>query len=83
MAMERLAESTQTATVSTQYVLERIDAIERELQALRRALASATRQEEPQNIVQELAGSLGPGTIGELDEHDKYDMYALMYELGE
>lgn len=72
MAVEQLVGTGErTASVDTQYVLERIDAIMRELQELRHMMEPVARQDSPlkeeQDLVDLLWGSLGQGSWDELD----------------
>ncbi len=51
----------------TRDVIERIDAMIRELQAMRRELATSPKTEPESNIVGELFGAAGKGTWDEYD----------------
>lgn len=79
MAMEQLAEPTQqTASVDTQYVLERIDAIMHELEELRRVVEPALQDSTvapEEDLVDLLWGSLGQGSWDELNSDIDINWY--------
>lgn len=68
---------TASVTKTSELMLERIDAMMHELQALREAVLSLQEQPSGQ-ITKQLFGSLGQGTPDELE--DKPDIYAQIFE---
>lgn len=64
-----------TAEVSSEVLIQRIDAIMRELQELRRLVSSQARpQETPSDIVSQLAGALAPASRPDgFSVYDEYD----------
>lgn len=73
---------TASATKTSEAMLERIDAMMRELQALREAVLSLQEQEQPEpssgSITRQLLGSLGEAAPEELN--DTIDLYAQVFE---
>ena len=68
---------TTSVTKTSEVMLERIDAMMRELQALREAVLSL-QEEPPGQITKQLFGSLGQGTPDEVE--DKPDIYTQIFE---
>ncbi len=64
----------QATTQSLDAILFRIDAIQRELRDLRQAVERYATDAPEIDIVEELAGSLGPGSAGELEELNTFDV---------
>ncbi len=79
MAMKQLAEPMeQTASIDTQYLLERIDAIMHELQELRRVVEPALQDstvDRDEELVDLLWGSLGQGSWDELNSNIDISWY--------
>jgi len=65
-----------TLELSSQEILKRLDIIAAELQALRRDVWGATIQKETHEVdlVESLAGSLGPGSWDELEEFNNFEI---------
>ena len=66
-----------TAEVSSEVLIQRIDAIVRELQELRRLVSSQSQpQEAPSDIVSQLAGCLGQGSWDEYEDDIELERFA-------
>jgi hypothetical protein len=66
-----------TVEVSSEVLIQRIDAIMRELQELRRLVSSQPRlQETPADIVSQLAGCLGQGSWDEYEDDIELERFA-------
>ena len=57
----------QRADLDTKLVVERIDAMVRELEEMRRVLTAMPKRETPAGLTEELFGALGRGTWEEYD----------------
>jgi hypothetical protein len=64
----------QAATQSMDAILFRIDAIQRELRDLRQVIERYATDTPEIDIVEELAGSLGPGSVTELEDLNTFDV---------
>ena len=62
-----------TVEQSPAAILNRIDIILNELLTLRQGIQSMVQQEQPEDFVQELAGSLGPASPDELEYFNTFD----------
>ena len=71
---------TASVTKTSEVILERIDAVLRELQALRKTVLSLQDQAGPSSgsLTEQLLGSLGQAAPDELD--DTTDLYAELFE---
>ena len=66
-----------TVEVSSEVLIQRIDAIMRELQELRRLVSSQPRlQETDSDIVSQLAGCLGQGSWDEYEDDIELERFA-------
>ena len=64
----------QAVTQSMDAILFRIDAIQRELRDLRQVIERYATDTPEIDIVEELAGSLGPGSVTKVEEFSTFDI---------